>query len=260
MNTPPQGTAQRSASLLCPKKWISVGSAFLLALLCVHSCRAGGLASGSACTSASQCSFQVCELGFRPDGSAPTLDGAIVGTCAFRCESSADCSAGLICGRADFRGIDPDSGMRAGPDFEIIRTCRPPAATRCTDDTQCSGALRCLRSSFGDGVCAAPCTQRQQCTETFVCLQDEANFACGNPGLCAPKCDDRRECPAGWRCEVPFSNAVFGRCLPVESVDAGCDAPSPANDGTTPTTDDGGALDAADSAARGEPDAADADG
>jgi hypothetical protein len=134
----------------------------------------------------------------------------------------------MVCGRYDFRGVVLDSGgpdvepVREGPDFEVLRACRPRGTTPCTSDTQCAAGEGCLGAP--NGVCARRCTGSGECATRF-CFANAAGEACQAPGVCAAVCDDNRECPTGWYCQFSYaSNTVQGRCAPWNFPDAGCPA------------------------------------
>jgi hypothetical protein len=147
--------------------------------------------------------------------------------CVGRCQTSAECSAGRICGRYDFRGVVPDAGgpdgalVREGPDFEVLRACRPRVTVACDRDEVCPAGFGCL--GVPAGVCARRCARSGECGATALCFAAPLRAACGEPGLCAPSCDDGIECPAGWYCQTAFGGAsVQGRCHPREPIDGGC--------------------------------------
>ncbi len=133
------------------------------------------------------------------------------------------CSTGEVCGRFDFRAIDPDSGMYTGPVEEIVRACRPRITATCSTSNPCAtGAQICL----GDpGVCTTRCAEDRDCASA-LCIATSAD-ACG-AGRCAPLCDDTLECPTSWYCNLSGADSVgHGRCEPIDPMstqrDAGCD-------------------------------------
>jgi hypothetical protein len=212
------------------------------------SCRAKGRDDGAACARAPECESLVCSFSERPDVIGP--DGA-TGVCVGKCQSSDQCSAGRVCGRYDFRGTIPDSGgpdvepVREGPDFEILRACRPRITVPCARDEECRPSEGCLGAP--SGVCAPRCTSESGCGVTRLCLANRERTACREPGLCAVTCDDNIECPAGFYCQFAYSSAaISGRCAPMQDLDSGC---APETDAAVENTDGASAVDANDSSA-----------
>lgn len=206
-------------------------------------CRGGGLSNGAACGRATECESLVCSFQLPQDASP---DGRAQGTCVGRCESSAQCATGLVCGRYDFRGIVPDSGgpdgegVREGPDFEVLRACRPPLNARCATDGECRAHERCFGAP--DGVCAQRCQRSSECGRTFFCITASNAEACGDDGVCLPECDDGVECGRGQYCAFAFGgNGVRGRCASREPMEAGC---PPSTDAATDATDANDGIDA----------------
>lgn len=194
-------------------------------------CREPGLSNGAGCTRATQCDSLTCSFALLQDASA---DGARVGTCVGRCSDTMECASGLVCGRYDFRGIVPDSGgpdaegVREGPDFEVVRACRPRETVACASDGECGAGKGCIGAPMG--VCAERCTRSSQCA-AGLCIGQNNTEACGADGLCAQFCDHGRECPSGAYCQFSFSNSVHGRCVPIALPDAAvCPAPSDGGD------------------------------
>jgi len=208
-------------------------------------CRAPGLRDGAACTRATHCESLVCSFQL-PQDAGP--DGEAQGTCVGRCSETTGCSNGLVCGRYDFRGIVPDSGgpdveqVREGPDFEVLRACRPPLNDRCENDSQCRAGMRCFGGP--DGRCGFACTRSSQCP-TRLCLTLDGREACNEPGVCMPECDHSSECSSNAYCQFSYSNSVHGRCalraLPDASVcplpDASADSANDASDASETSAD-----------------------
>lgn len=188
------------------------------------SCRAKGRDDGVACARAPECESLVCSFSERPDVLGP--DGAS-GVCVGKCRESSECSGGRVCGRYDFRGTIPDSGgpdaepVREGPDFEILRACRPRITVPCARDEECRASEGCLGAP--SGVCAPRCTSESGCAVTRLCLANRERTVCREPGLCAVTCDDSIECPAQYYCQFAYSSgAISGRCAPLPGFDSGC--------------------------------------
>jgi hypothetical protein len=184
----------------------------LVLTLFAPGCADRGAPPGAPCSRASECATRLCLL--RGDA----------GACAQRCTSTAGCTTGDICGRFDFRGIDPDSGLRGGDESEVLRVCRLPLQPACGTGLPCAGGRICL----GDpGVCVDACIAESACGSRR-CVPSSP--ACDAPAVCAPLCDDVAECPRGFYCDQTATDVVgHGRCLPVTGeVDAGtahgCDA------------------------------------
>lgn len=180
----------------------------------VLSCRTPGSRNGAPCSRATQCESLICSFQLAQDAGP---DGEAQGTCVERCSDSTDCADGLVCGRYDFRGIVPDSGgpdgepIRQGPDFEVLRVCRPFLHDRCEHDGQCGAGMRCFGAP--DGRCGFACTRSSACV-TRLCLTPDGREACNEPGMCVPECDEQRECPSSTYCQLSYSNRVHGRCVP----------------------------------------------
>jgi hypothetical protein len=174
-------------------------------------CGGAGAPAGGRCTRASECASKLCL--FEQGG----------GACAQRCTASSECPDDTVCGRFDFRGVDPDSGMHAGDDREIVRVCRPPLNLSCGAGTACpADRPLCLADP---GVCTTPCENDGACPSGRCIPSSEA---CGAPSVCAPMCDDGRECPRGFYCDLTATEARgHGRCAVIRGEDeppAACDA------------------------------------
>jgi hypothetical protein len=185
-----------------------------LALSLLAACSDDRSPAGAACSGGTQCQTGLCLE--RPTGGA---------VCVARCAADADCPAGDVCGRFDFRGRD-DSGVPAGMESDVVRVCRPPLQARCAG--ACAGpGERCAGEA--DPVCVPPCRDRFDCSGR-ECVTD----GCA-PAHCAPACDSLRDCPRFSVCDLAFLGADgHGRCLAVASgatdggaaADAACaDAP-----------------------------------
>lgn len=203
-------------------------------------CRAPGLNNGAACLRATECESLVCNFQLAQDASA---DGRATGTCVGRCTSSAECTNSFVCGRYDFRGVVLDGGpdgeaLREGPDFEILRSCRPKLNVACARDEQCRSNEGCFGAP--NGVCAPRCSRSAECVTRF-CVASPNSESCGEPGLCMPECDDLSECAQGHYCAFAYGgNSVHGRCSPIMFPDSGCAIPDAGDGG------DGGDAGAAD--------------
>jgi hypothetical protein len=139
--------------------------------------------------------------------------------------ATSDCVTGNVCGRFDFRAIDPDSGMLSGPPTDVLNVCRPRLNAVCATNGDCAspGAV-CLAPSMG--VCSRPCSLDQDCASA-LCLPAASPAVCGTASVCAPLCDDLTECPQpGWYCNMANVNSVgHGRCEPISGTmasDAAC--------------------------------------
>lgn len=173
-------------------------------------CGPAGAPPGASCSRPNQCASQLC------------LTRGDAGTCASRCVSSDDCTAtGEVCGRFDFRGIDPDSGLYVGPLEDVVHVCRPRLNAHCSASSPCTqpGA-----TCVGDpGVCTTTCAVDGDCASR-LCLPG-GSAACGLPGTCAPACDSALECPRGWYCNPVATDATgHGRCetMDLPMGDAAC--------------------------------------
>ncbi|MBL8680957.1 MAG: hypothetical protein JNK05_17380 [Myxococcales bacterium] len=225
-------------------------------------CRAPGLNNGAACVRATECESLVCNFQLAQDASA---DGSATGTCVGRCTSSAQCANSFVCGRYDFRGIIPDSGpdgegVREGPDFEILRSCRPKLNVACSRDEQCGRGEGCFGAP--SGVCARRCSRSSECVTRF-CVSENNSESCGSPGLCMPECDDLSECAANQYCAFAYGgNSVHGRCAPLMTADGGCPGPdADADAGDASASDaDASVPDAPEPAPDADAAAADGDG
>lgn len=180
---------------------------FALAALLAAACGPAGSPAGSPCTLATQCASQLC------------LSGASGGVCVSRCTSSTDCTAtGAVCGRFDYRGLDPDSGMFTGPQDDVIHVCRPRLNPVCSASVSCGHAGQ---TCVGDpGVCTTPCALDGDCSSN-LCIPSSTG-TCGSPGSCAPLCDDLLECPHSWYCNMANVDTVgHGRCEPIQPMPGG---------------------------------------
>lgn len=176
----------------------------LFAAVLETACGPARAPAGSPCSLATQCDTRLCL--FRGDA----------GVCARRCTDSTGCAGDEVCGRFDFRPIDPDSGQPSGDDNEVVRVCRAPLNAPCGAGQACPAGLVCLGEPMG--VCTTPCARDGQCP-SGRCF---AAAACGLPGSCAPGCDDGAECPRGWYCNTAgTTTSAAGRCEPVTGADDG---------------------------------------
>jgi hypothetical protein len=129
-----------------------------------------------------------------------------------------DCRSGDVCGRFDFRGLDPDSGMYSGPTEDVVHVCRPRLNAVCGATNPCAQTGQSCAGS--PGVCSTYCTQDSDCASR-LCIPPTTG-ACGLPGLCAPLCDDALECPQGWYCNlVNADTSGHGRCESIEPMTGG---------------------------------------
>jgi hypothetical protein len=230
---------------------VAIAPALALVVACAvawWACRAPGLNNGAACARATECESLVCNFQLAQDASA---DGRATGTCVGRCTQSRECPGSFVCGRYDFRGIVPDSGpdgdgVREGPEFEILRSCRPKMTVACSRDEQCAPSEGCYGAP--NGVCARRCSRSAECVSRF-CVSVTNSESCGQPGLCLPECDDPTECGEGQYCAFAYGgNSVHGRCSPIMMADSGCPAlDSGGGDGGDASSSDSGVAPALDS-------------
>lgn len=175
-------------------------------------CGSPGAAAGSACSRANQCASQLC------------LTRGDAGVCASRCTSSAECiTPGDVCGRFDYRGVDPDSGLYVGPLEDIVHVCRPRLTLPCSASSGCATPGTTCLGAAGAGVCATSCAMDGDCASRLCVSTSSA--ACGLSGTCAPQCDDPLECPRGGYCNLVAADATgHGRCESIEPItaDAAC--------------------------------------
>lgn len=167
-------------------------------------CSPPGSPAGTACTLPSQCASNLC------------LSRGTSAVCASRCATSADCTqTGDVCGRFDYRGLDPDSGTFTGPDEDVLHVCRPRLNQVCSASSPCA---QIGQTCVGDpGVCTTLCAQDGDCT-SLLCVPATSG-TCGAPGTCSPLCDDLLECPHGWYCNLVSADMVgHGRCEPIQPI------------------------------------------
>ncbi|MBI5516089.1 MAG: hypothetical protein HY909_20060 [Deltaproteobacteria bacterium] len=166
----------------------------LFALLLTGQCSRGS-PEGAACTSAIQCASGLC-----------LARSATVRVCVRRCAADSECTAGDVCGRYDFRGRDPDSGLLVGDKNEIVRVCRPSLRRPC--DVGC-GMDRC--DNVGSEPTSSSC--RRTCRSRAECGGRQCVGVCGE-GLCASPCDSVLECPSGWGCDLVNTDLDgHGQCI-----------------------------------------------
>lgn len=126
----------------------------LLLLVALAACSEALLGAGSPCSTPFQCQTGLCLA--RASGER---------LCARRCAASAECGAGEVCGRFDFRGRD-DAGVLMGSDKDIARVCRAPLPPRCP-------------AACG---CAQPCDDVRDCPPSHGCdltaVDGEGHGAC----------------------------------------------------------------------------------
>lgn len=145
---------------------------------------------GSSCTSTSKCYQSSC----------------VSGVCTAACASNSDCTGGKIC----------SSGTCVTPVCDNDGSCESgESPSNCANDCKsaganCTASSQCYESTCQSGVCTAPCSSSNPCTNGKSC----------HAGVCeVPECDSDSECSGGNICVNDFCELPF--CTENSDCDSG---------------------------------------
>ena len=138
-------------------------------------------------------------------GGGGRYDDFMFGSCdvppeGVKCESTADCPTGMVCGRD--------------------KVCRAPRGHLCStaiecennDQTNCRG-VKDEEDFLGDGVCSADCAKHADCRPFEYCIPETPEA-----GSCRTVCVADADCPTG---EVCLDSFGFSACTPKNCVSGG---------------------------------------
>ena len=165
------------------------------------------LPNGGACTSAAQCSSNVC------------VDGVCCATaCTGLCQACSVAKKGS--------GVDGECGaIKDGTDPDT--ECTDQGAPSCQNDGQCNGAGACRKyakgTSCGSTTCVGNNTTGQVCDGFGSCVVDTTGTPCApylcKGSACATPCVSDLDCVSGNFCEA-------GTCKPKQANGATCAGPN----------------------------------
>lgn len=137
-------------------------------------------------------------------GAALTLTACNCGNVSAQCQSSTDCTGGLVCLETRV------CAHKCASDSECAATEKCSASGGCVQKSGCGADADCGagQACTAAGTCAQSCQGAASCGSTAVCLPS---------GTCAPKCTTASECTSGQKC------SAAGACIPASGCGAVAD-------------------------------------